>query len=211
MAQIVYRVIKKADYKSIENIIITSFHLDSYVEDEGTLRAWASLYLQSCLCEQTYNCVAECNGKIVGVIMGQAAKYYSLLHHIPYLFSVLWFNLCMKFHAAKSKTNIEDFEKMQQIYHKLLSESTNTYDGVLTLFAVDELYRGYGIGTNLLKYLQNYLKNHQVKRVYLYTDSSCNVAFYDRHDFSCVGSYVLNVSKEKQITELNVYLYEKSI
>ena len=211
MDQIVYRVIKKADYKSLENIIVNSFHLDRYVEDEKTLRAWASLYLQSCLSEQTYNCVAECNGKIVGVIMGQATKCYSLLHHIPYLFSTLRFTLCMKFHAAKSNTNTEDYKKMHQIYHKLLSESTHTYDGVLTLFAVDESYRGYGIGTNLLTHLQSYLKNHQVKRFYLYTDSSCNVAFYDRHDFSCVGSYVLNVSKDEQSSELNVFLYEKSI
>lgn len=51
MDQIVYRVIKKADYKSLENIIVNSFHLYRYVEDEKTLRAWASLYLQSCLSE----------------------------------------------------------------------------------------------------------------------------------------------------------------
>lgn len=70
MKKVIYRAIEKKDYLEVQNLICISFGLDSYVSDSKTLKLITKQYLCSCLTEQTYNKVAEIDGKIIGVIMG---------------------------------------------------------------------------------------------------------------------------------------------
>lgn len=67
MKKIIYRTLEKKDYPQICKMICTAFGLNSYVSDSKTLALVNKHYLCSCLAEQTYSCVAEIDGQIVGV------------------------------------------------------------------------------------------------------------------------------------------------
>ena len=141
-------------------------------------------YLQSCLAEQTFACTAERGGRPVGIIMCNAKNRYRLFPHLPSLWATLWHQLRMTAASRRYGCSTESFHQMHRIYHSLTEGRTHRYDGVLTLFAVDQACRGTGIGRELLRQAEAYLNGCGVRRIYLYTDSTCNTAFYDRHGFS---------------------------
>lgn len=190
MEKVTYRPLTYADSPSIENLIADSFHLTRYVPDRKALARLKHTYLQSCLAEQTFCRAAEKNGALVGVIMCSAKSRYRLIPHLTYLCAELW-------HTAASLISghgTRDYQDLHQIYRQLLEGRSHRYDGVLTLFAVDETCRGIGIGRELLRQAEAYLQSCGVRCIYLYTDSTCNTAFYDQHGFSRVDQRVMNTT-----------------
>ena len=108
-----------------------------------------------------------------------------------------------------SGCSTKDFHDLHRIYRRLMAGRTRLYDGVLTLFAVNEACRGAGIGRELLRQAESYLLDHGVQRIYLYTDSTCNTAFYDRHGFCRADQRVMRTAAPGN-APLSVFLYEKS-
>lgn len=209
MNEITYHTLTKQDHPVIESLISDSFHLDQYVPEPRVLAQLKHAYLQSCLAEQTFACTAERGGRPVGIIMCNAKNRYRLFPHLPSLWATLWHQLRMTAASRRYGCSTESFHQMHRIYHSLTEGRTHRYDGVLTLFAVDQACRGTGIGRELLRQAEAYLNGCGVRRIYLYTDSTCNTAFYDRHGFSRVETRQMLVACNAKKSEMSVYLYEK--
>lgn len=209
MNKVIYRNLRKEDYFEIENLIANSFNLKNYLPNERTLTEMKHSYLQSCLAEQTYCCVAEIDGIVVGVIMGNSKKQYRLLNHFRPCISSFYHSLAMNVIARKNGCSLNDYHNLHKTYAKLIKNRINKYDGVLTLFAVNENYRGYGIGTQLLKNVEGYFNKNNVEHIYLFTDSLCNTQFYDNHNFMRVKNMKIEMKSVSHKIMLDVYLYEK--
>lgn len=207
MNNITYRKIRRADYEQIQEIINQSFGLYKYVEHPKVLKSLLQLYLQSCLAEQTCSCVAVKDGKVIGVIMGQAKSEYSFFTHLVPILGVVFYTLKTNVLARIYKCSTKDYKKIHEIYHKFLLGRKEEFDGVLTLFAVTEESRGLGIGKTLLHHLMKYLKKNNTHNIYLYTDSSCNYGFYERQGFVRLCEESMAITREKKQTTLDVYLY----
>ena len=76
MSDIIYRKINKKDFEYIKHMMNKNFYLCEYIEDERVLQPFLNSYLYSCLAEKTFSMVAEKNGKVVGVILGNFKKQY---------------------------------------------------------------------------------------------------------------------------------------
>lgn len=92
---VIYREIKKSDYGTIETIINNSFGLYKYVNNPKVLESLLKVYLQSCLAEKTFSCIAEKDGKVVGVILGQAKSDYKYLAHLNHIFAIAFHSAAM--------------------------------------------------------------------------------------------------------------------
>ncbi|HBF65213.1 MAG TPA: hypothetical protein DDW34_05060 [Clostridium sp.] len=82
VSEIIYREIKNCDYTEIQEIINESFRLYKYIDNPTVLKTFLKVYLQSCLSEKTFSCVAEKDKKVIGVILGNAKSDYSKLKHL---------------------------------------------------------------------------------------------------------------------------------
>lgn len=211
MNEIRYRKIKKEDYKAVQSMINHSFGLYKYINNEKVLNTLLKVYLQSCLAEKTFSCVAEKDGEVVGIILGQAKRDYKLLPHLPNILAMAYFNIVMSLQAVWYKEKVKDYKNMHQIYHELLKDRKNEFDGVLTLFAITENCRGFGVGKKLLSKLNAYLKEKGTNQIYLFTDSTCNYGFYDSQGFERVEERDLEVTSEHKRKKLNVFLYKYKI
>lgn len=205
---ITYREIKKSDYEEIKAIINESFGLHKYIENPRVLKTALEIYLQSCLAEATFSCVAERDKQVIGIILGNAKNDYSLLKHLKPILLTGWYSLVIAVQTIGAKESISDYQNMQKIYHELLVSSGKKFDGVLTLFAVTESSRGLGVGKKLVANLREYLKSTNTNEIYLYTDSSCNVGFYDNQGFKRIGTQNMQITKEHEQVNMDVYLYQ---
>lgn len=207
MEEIVFRKIKKSDYEAIKELINKSFFIEDYVENKKVLDLELECELYEALVEQSYICVAEKNKNVIGVIMGQAESDYSLFNHLDYYIKYYINLLKWRGFAKLKRDKLEDSRKLNKTYDYFLKNSKENYDGVLSLFIVSEEARGLGIGKELMKRFQDYLKKEGAEKIYLFTDSFCNYGFYDYLGFKRKNKKIIKYLRNDKRKDLNVYLY----
>lgn len=207
MEQIVYRNLKKQDYNEVADLLSHSFGLHRYVSDERLFRIFKKQYLYSCLSEATFSRVAEQNGKVVGVIMGNAKSDYRILPHIGFALKFLLYSFKMKIYGRKISDSVSGYHELHRIYRKFSQRHKGRFDGVLTLFAVSSECRGKGIGKKLLSDMETYWKERQTKSTYLYTDTTCNYGFYEHQGFIRLEEENLVLKSDGKPCEMGVFLY----
>lgn len=206
--KIIYRNIKKEDYSYISDLIVKTFDLDKYINNESLLKIVKQHYLYDCLAEATFVNIAESENKIVGIIMGNSYNDYNFFKHIFFIIQSFFYKLKLKTVYYKHKNEFSSYKNLHIIYENFLSKHKNEFDGVLTLFMVDKNYRRMGIGYQLLNNLLTYLKNNKTKKIYLFTDSCCDYKFYEKQGFDCIEKDILTTLKNNKIFEMDVFLYE---
>lgn len=139
--------------------------------------------------------------------MGKADSKYSYLKHSNYYAQVMMQQFKIFLHPSKKE--LSSYNDLLTIYDEFYEKHKEKFDGVLTLFAVNETCRGYGIGKQLLKDLMSYLEESQVKRIYLFTDSTCNYGFYEYHDFNRLEEKPITFNTSDKPKTMSVYFYER--
>ncbi|EGT3616480.1 GNAT family N-acetyltransferase [Clostridium perfringens] len=209
MGEINYRKIEKTDYEEVKKIINEAFKLYKLIDDEKLLDKVLTIYLHSCLQETTYSLVATKYNKPMGVILGNVFKNHSITNSI-YHFGVILSNyISIALGNSKEKKELKQFVTVSKAYEKLLEDRKAEFQGSITLFAVREGYRGYGIGKKLVGNLLDYMRENEVKKLYLFTDTICNYGFYESHGFKRLDTITLDMSSPSQdfISSLDVFLY----
>lgn len=207
MEAIKYRPIQKKDYQAVSEIMNQSFGLFHYVSDKKALESFKKQYIYGCLAEATYTCVADKNGNVIGVIMGHSNNIRRRVSHLGYGINTILYSLKMSYLCKKSKSEIQDYKNLHKIYYQFFQKHKNEFDGVLTLFAVDENCRGFGIGKELLSGLLEFLRTKNTKKIYLYTDSTCNYGFYEHEGFGRLEEQRLKLTRDAKPYEMDVFLY----
>ena len=208
MENISYRKICKKDYYYIKRMINNQFCLYEYIDDKRILKTFLNVYLYDCLVEKTFSMVAEKDGNVVGVILGNAKTEYRVIKTIINKIKSIYYTIIMIIKIIKYKYDIKQYKGITKIYKELIEKSNRNFDGILTLFVVDKDYQGYGIGKTLLSYLLNYGREKNIKKMYLYTDSKCNYKFYDKSGFKNIGKSMFEVKNKNNEFELEIFLYE---
>lgn len=211
MMETQYRPLEKRDYAAVCEILNQAFGLHRYVTDPKTLTNLKCQYIYSCLSEATYACVAEQNGEIAGVIMGNAKSDYRMFRHLPAVCSTAWYDFKLMFFVRKYQTGIQGYKNIHEVYHAFSRKHKGEFDGVLTLFAVKESCRGFGVGKKLLTGLLQYLRHQGTRRIYLYTDSTCNTGFYEHQGFKRIEKQPLDMIRDGKPFKLDVFLYGYSL
>lgn len=209
MNEITYRKIEKTDYEEVKKIINEAFKLYKLIDDKKLLNKVLTIYLHSCLQETTYSLIATKDNKPIGVILGNVSKNNSIKNSI-YHFGVILSNyISIALRNSKEKKELKQFATVSKAYEKLLEDRKDEFQGSITLFAVREGYRGFGIGKTLVNNLLNYMRENQVKKLYLFTDTICNYGFYESQGFKRLNTITLGMSSQSQdsISSLDVFLY----
>ena len=173
--QIVFRQYQDEDRKALENIIRITWGYDKFCTPK-TAAKLAKAYLGNCLANQTFTQVAVENGKPIGIIMGKKLKGFPLSRRfyfqkirstIPIILS----------REARSVSGI--FQTVEKIDQEFLRDSNLNYDAEVAFFAIHPESRGKGVGKQLFQRLMDYFKQEQLRKFYLFTDTSCNYPFYE--------------------------------
>ena len=84
------------------------------------------------------------------------------------------------------------------------------FQGEVSFFAIDENYRGLGIGKNLFESLLYYMKEQNIQQFYLFTDTSCNYGFYEHQGMrrEHEKSLTMDIANQKQVMKFFIYSYQ---
>ncbi|MGL4736945.1 MAG: GNAT family N-acetyltransferase [Cellulosilyticaceae bacterium] len=210
MNPVIYRPIRKSDYDSIKAIISEAFGFHKWIDNPSFLDAVLSLYLHNCMSKSTFNRVAIKNGEVIGVILGSipeiCPKKITRHHNLACLPHLMKLAFLPKAERKKAST----FRQIDKIYEELISGKESHFQGSIDLFAVSEKARGLGLGKALMSQLLDYMHSHEVRDLYLYTDTICNYGFYESQGWRRLASQQMQLPTHHEVTMpsiLDVFLY----
>ncbi len=173
--QIILREYQKTDSHMLETIIRETWRYDRFCSSK-TAANMARLYLSTCLTNQTFTRVVIVNDTPVGIIMGKNIQK----HKCPLALRVKWLKSIVPLYISNEGRRIlKIFKGIDGIDRELLSACGKDYKGEVTFFAINENYRGKGLGRKLFETLIEYMESQNISDFYLFTDTSCNYPFYE--------------------------------
>lgn len=201
--RIEFREYRIEDRVFLENIIRKTWEYDLFCSKE-VARGMASLYLASCLANQTYTRVALLDNEPVGIIMAKNIKKYK--GRMGLIFNQ--FKKALKLYLNKEgRKTLKVFSGINDLDKYLLKERNKDFKGEIAFFAVNEKCRGTGIGKSLFNFAIEYFRNEKIDDFYLYTDDTCNYGFYEHQGLLRCGEKVYEVPIKVK-NKMKFYLYE---
>ena len=202
--QIILRKYRKEDEASLTGIIREAWHYDELCTPK-TAAKLANVFLYSCLANQTYTQVAEVDGRAAGVIMAKDIRS----HRCPFTCRIRQaLSVLSLFLSREGRQTARIFGNVSSIDKALSERSRKDYEGEVAFFAVASEYRGRHIGTLLFEQMLSYMKTKDIRRFYLYTDTSCNYGFYESHGMKRAAEEKETFTVKGKRTEMTFFLYD---
>lgn len=200
--EVIIRQIEKRDFNAARKFAIEGMHLRWYVKGKIALYFYSKYFWYSELSSATRAYGAYIGDNLVGVLLtdmdGKKPVY-----HMPMVKKILTMfkKLIDFFYDGSSGAYDEANRNMLAAFQK-----RDKSDGELNFFAVDPKINGKGIGSKLLKRLQ---EDEPGKRIHLYTDSGSTYQFYEHRGFRMEGHREVELDFGKRKVPLTCYLFSK--
>ncbi|MCL1869940.1 MAG: GNAT family N-acetyltransferase [Promicromonosporaceae bacterium] len=207
MTEIQYRPYLEQDAQDVKAIINQAFSIDRFVNEPRALDAALDVYLRTCLLGSTSTQVAVQDGRVVGIIMGRVAGRDRLPGRIGNR-ARLWGNMAKAavLGAAQYRSLLQMFQ-FETVYADLRKATTSPTTDELTLFAVDAVTRGHGVGQRLFDGYMAHLRAHDRSEFYLYTDTRCSYGFYEKQGMTRAAEKDMTIRLDGTPETLGVFLY----
>ncbi|KKO53501.1 GNAT family N-acetyltransferase [Paenibacillus sp. DMB20] len=205
MDKVIYRELIRADYDRVKELIDEAFGLHELIEDRKFLDVVLNIYLQSCILSSSFSKVAVKDNKVIGIILGDAKQDKKRLRKANNTLSIAYSLLKVTIASKENKKAIKEMFKIQETYAEIIKGKKDDFQGCIELFIVSKECRGLGVGKALINYLSNYMKNMDVKSIYLYTDTRCNYGFYESQNFKRLNEKEIHLDSVQE--KLIIFLY----
>lgn len=205
MSNVIYRDIIKSDYETIKQLIGEAFGFSDFIKDKQLLDLVLSGYLQECILDSSFSKVAEKDNKVIGFILGNAKNDKNRISNSTDSLEFDMDSIELMMNSEENKILFKEFAKIPATYKEIIEGKEEQFQGCIQLFVVSKESRGLGVGKTLVKYLSDYMKNMDVKSLYLFTDSRCNYGFYDSQNFNKLNEK--EISFDYVNAKLDVFLY----
>jgi len=207
MSKLQLRDIESVDLPRIIELMETSWDWAELFETLPPLEATLGMYLNQVLYDSSFAKVALLNGSIVGAIFGSAErdtpKYRMLMSDPTYHILAL-----LNAPEEERKSVYEYMSKTLKVYEQMLEDEGNHYDGTLDFFVVAGEAKGHGIGKALWRELAAYFTERQAKQIYVYTDTTCNIGFYEHLGFTKKSAHEVTYFFDGEPETQTLFLYD---
>lgn len=204
---IVYRNVERKDYEKIKELIKETFLIPFGFSNEKTLNKLSIMFLNFCLSRSNYSKVALKDGKVIGIILGSSKNDKNKIVTFGDYFEIIKNGLELVFIDKESRRLMKETCQITRIYSEFIKNKKNEFQGCLELFIVAKEARGFGVGKNLNKNLIEYMKEQNVEKFYLYTDSCCTYQFYESQGYERIEEKSIDIKILRQIIDVYMYSY----
>lgn len=180
---VMLRPLRRDDYPALVAMLRRMWYADPTMGDDCASRL-ATIDLHHCLSCSTIATVAAMDGVVVGVILARvdaAARRGRSAPLNPHVRRVIRESLSLPF-SADERRGIRDALGLVAVDRRLMRGLGSRYDAEVVLFLVDERFRGRGVGRMLYDHAMGRFRAAGVRRYFLFTDTTCDVGFYDRRE-----------------------------
>lgn len=181
MKKLEIRNIQEKDFEAVAGIIDITWNYREFGQSERLCKRKARKDLLGALTESNYAKVAVKDSQIVGFLIGtvntqKINRDISLLKEYQKL-------------KEENATTYDGrlFNNYADLFETANRKLREDFNGILgseiIYFCTDPKYRGQGIGKYLIQDFLDTLNRNGAQHIFVHTDSTCNVEFYERLGF----------------------------
>ncbi|MBT1164099.1 GNAT family N-acetyltransferase [Bifidobacterium felsineum] len=203
------RPLQRDDYPQLIDLVRRTWYAE-FDECTGLIAAEADW--ENCLARTTNAYAAVKDGKPVALILGRIDAHDTRgtwnRHKRNYLNG-----LRRLLTAPEGIKAIHEIVGILAIDHQLTHrarKSGHDYGAEVVLFVLDPEARGLGLGKRMFRRMIADFRTAGLSKYFLYTDTTCNVGFYEHTGLKQIESITLPASRVHQ-ESMSFYLYEGTI
>lgn len=201
---ITIKEIHKKDHHRARQFAISGMHLSWYTSSRLHLFLYIQHYWNYELLHATHLVGAYSDDKLSGVLIAKMddrpAVCSSIFRRI-FVAILEWVISKLYGHSGEELDSL-NMEMLQENPH------CSQFDGEITFFTVDPETKGAGIGSLLLKELENREKG---KKIYLFTDTGSTFQFYQKRGFQEAGKKRVHLKIGSRTLDVTSYLFWKRL
>nr|WP_152209903.1 GNAT family N-acetyltransferase [Bifidobacterium cebidarum] len=206
---VIIRPLQRDDYPQLIDLVRRTWYAD-FDEHTGLIAAEADW--EHCLARTTNAYTAVQNGKPVALILGRIDAHDKRgrwnRHKRNYM------NGLRRLLSVKEGIRaIHEIVGILAIDHQLTRKAHRAghdYGAEVVLFVLDPEARGLGLGKRMFRKMIADFRDAGLDKYFLYTDTTCNVGFYEHTGLQQIASITLPASHVHP-DSMSFYLYEGSI
>lgn len=205
MDQIEIKTFQQKDLNQARRFAVEGMHLGRYVNNRLELYLYSKYVIYVEFLKSTTVIGAYSKGRLVGFLFSRFDDEQTA--SAPWTYKA-YCNLFSKL------VHLVAYNNADTLYHDtncdlLAHFMHNDPEGEITFFAVDPSLKGKGIGSLLLNEL---IRTHKNKLVYLYTDSASTYQFYAHRGFQQSGKKEINIplGRSKHVP-LTCFLFSRTL
>lgn len=202
MEDIQIRQINKGDLKDARRFAAEGMNMSNYVSNKLELYLYSLYILYLELSKSTVALGAYYKGKLVGFLFARFKGEALIFKDWKYSLLVGLGEKIINLSAQSQMAEMYD-KANKEMFDRLTNENP---DGEITFFATDPKLNGRGVGSRLLKALEDHRRG---RLVYLYTDSECNYPFYLKRGFNIFDSKEILMEAPDGELPLTCYIMTK--
>ena len=204
-----FRKLAKKDDSALLSEIRKLWHIDAFFDDDILLNHVAGENLARSLLACNYTEVAVVDGKTAGFLLGRIES--GGLGRLSALGQYSAHRRALDLAIGPAAEQLKEYQKLDEAFSSLRLECEKPFSGELVLFRVLDSFQGLGVGKALLQRFEKQLCKKKGNSYFLFTDSFCDVSFYDHNRFTLEAQTSFPV---KTLTEAHLhsaFLYSKKV
>ena len=155
----------------------------------------------------TFTCVAEDNGRDIGLLICTNLKERPIdMKYVRLLIREVAFMIC----NPETRDDGLSWGEYTQLAQELEERSVHGIDAELELFVVDPEYRGQGIGKRMFRSMLEFFRKTGTENFFLHTDTTCTYQFYERRGMNRIGQLESNIPSG-DVAGIDMFIYAANI
>lgn len=204
---VTYHQVTEKDFDELARLLSNQWATPEIRDNPIAMKHSGLMSLFYFMVHHTFTCVAEDNGRDIGLLICTNLKERPLdMKYARLLIREVAFMIC----NPETRDDGLAWGEYTQLAQELEERTVNGIDAELELFVVDPEYRGQGIGKRMFRSMIDFYKKTGTQNFFLHTDTSCTYQFYERRGMSRIGQLESTI-KSGDVDGIDMFIYAAEV
>lgn len=204
---VTYHQVTEDDFDQLALLISNQWATPEIRNNPVAMKHSGLLSLYYFMVHHTFTCVAEDNGKDVGLLICTNIENRPLdMKYVRLLINEIAFMIC----NPETRDDGLAWGEYTQLAQQLEDSCVHGINAELELFVLAPEYQGQGIGKRMFRSMVKFYKLTGTRNFFLHTDTSCNYPFYDRMGMKKIGELKSNI-RSANIDGIDMFIYAADV
>lgn len=204
---VTYHQVTEDDFDELALLISNQWATPEIRDNPIAMKRSGLLSLFYFMVHHTFTCVAEDNGKDVGLLICTNISDRPIdMKYVRLLINEIAFMIC----NPETRDDGLAWGEYTQLAQDLEERVVHGIDAELELFVIAPEYRGQGIGKRMFRSMVKFYKMTGTKTFFLHTDTSCSYPFYEKIGMTRIGEQKTDI-RSADINGIDMFIYAADV
>lgn len=204
---VTYHQVTEEDFDELAMLLSNQWATPEIRDNPVAMKHSGLLSLYYFMVHHTFTCVAEDNGRVIGLLICTDVKNRPLdMKYARLLIGEVAYMIC----NPETRDDGLAWGEYTQLAKDLEERVAGGIDAEAELFVVDPEYRGQGIGKKMFRSMVKFFKKTGTKTFFLHTDTACTYQFYEKIGMKRIGEQKTDI-KSADIDGIDMFIYAADV